>query len=141
MTETGRGHRALPHTADVILEAWAPDFPGCCEEAVTAVVDACVDRSGAVVVGHHGLPIAAASPETMLLDAVEGLIFVLDTERDVPVGAEIRAVDGGALELRLTMADRTTVEPIGSGPKAVSRSGFELLTGPDGVRCRFLIDV
>ena len=39
MRPTPRGHRNLPHTADVIIEAWGPDLAACAEEAVAALIE------------------------------------------------------------------------------------------------------
>ncbi|MEU6969505.1 archease [Kitasatospora aureofaciens] len=40
------GHRAVPHTADLRLVAWAPTAEGCVREAVRAVVEGFADTSG-----------------------------------------------------------------------------------------------
>jgi SHS2 domain-containing protein len=58
MARAPRGHRTLPHTADVILEAWGPDLATCCEEAVAALVETYADSQSATVVGER----ARASP-------------------------------------------------------------------------------
>jgi hypothetical protein len=42
-----RGHRVLPHTADVIVEAWGPDLVSCCEEAVAGLAALYVDATRA----------------------------------------------------------------------------------------------
>ncbi|WP_420884068.1 archease [Micromonospora sp. CPCC 205547] len=39
----GYGHRRVPHTADVRIEAWAPDQESCLAEAVDALVETFVD--------------------------------------------------------------------------------------------------
>jgi SHS2 domain-containing protein len=39
MPRPARGHRSLPHTADVIIDAWGPDQAACYEEAVAALVE------------------------------------------------------------------------------------------------------
>ena len=35
----GRGHRTVPHTADLRIEAWAPTREECLAEAVRGLVD------------------------------------------------------------------------------------------------------
>ena len=35
----GRGHRTVPHTADLRVEAWAPTREACLAEAVRGLVD------------------------------------------------------------------------------------------------------
>ena len=141
MTGAQRGHRALSHTADVILEAWAPDLASCCEEAVAALVETFAVTERAEVVGEHHLFLRPATPQSLLVGVVDEAIFVLDTADEVPVGATVRATVDGGLEVVLAMADRTTVGGTGAAPKAVSLSGLEVDTRQDHVRCRLLIDL
>lgn len=131
----------VAHTADVIVEAWGPDFTGCCEEAVTALLALCIDGSGAEIIDRHVVSLRPLSQESMLLDLLDETIFVLDTVAAVPVGAEVRPQPDGGIEVSLMLAERESVEVIGPAPKAISRSGFLIENDPDLVRCAFLIDV
>lgn len=135
------GHRTVPHTADVIIEAWAPDFEACYREALVALIQSCVDGSAASVCDTHRFTVPPDSPDVMLLDMLDEVIFVLDTEMAVPVDADIVAAPGGGLEIELAMAERHTVTPTGSAPKAVSRSGLDVVREDGQVRCSFLVDV
>jgi SHS2 domain-containing protein len=141
VVDARRGHRALPHTADVILEAWAPDLATCCEEAVAALVAVYVDAGGARVAERRQVHVPPGSGESLLLAVLDEVIFTLDTAEDVPVGAAVRAADDGGLDLTLILADPQAVTPTGSVPKAVSRSELEVDSQADRVRCRFLVDV
>jgi SHS2 domain-containing protein len=135
-----RGHRALPHTADVILEAWGPDLPACCEEAVGALAATYV-APGAPAAREHRLHLPPGPDESLLLDLIDEVIFVLDAADAVPVRARVaRAADGG-LDVRLALAARPAVTPAGAVPKAVSRSELRVDAAPGAVRCRFLVDV
>lgn len=136
-----RGHRVEPHTADVILHAWGPDFASCCEEAVLALVEICVDGRGAVPADPIRREIAPGPLDSMLLDLLDDVIFVFDTESAVPIRAEVHLETHGGLVAVLHTAERSTIEVIGSAPKAVSRSELVVDDGIDGVRCSFLIDV
>lgn len=141
MTGPARGHRSHPHTADVILEAWGPDFGTCCEEAAAALVGVCVDGSSAVVIDRYRFAVPPAVRDSMLLDLLDEVLFVLDTEPAVPIrGVVDQGADGG-LTVELGLADRRAVEVTGPAPKAVSRSGLTVDTGPGGARCSFLVDV
>lgn len=131
----------MPHTADVILEAWAPDFSQCCEEAVIALLGICIDGSHTPIIDRYTLNVRPASQESMLLDLLDEIIFVLDTVEAVPVAAEAHREPDGALEVILMMGERDTTEAIGSAPKAISRSGLWIDNEPGRVRCAFLIDV
>ena len=75
MVHGQRGHRALPHTADVILEAWGPDFASCCEEAVAALADVYVDAGRADAVEQRSVHLGPGSEESLLLEVLEEVIF------------------------------------------------------------------
>jgi SHS2 domain-containing protein len=141
MAGPDRGHRVLPHTADVILEAWAPDFSSCCEQAAIALLALCIDGSRAAVVDHYRFDLRPATRESMILDLLDEIIFVLDTVQAVPVGVRARPRADGEIEVTLTLAERESVEAIGSAPKAISRSGVRVDDKPGLVRCAFLVDV
>lgn len=106
-----------------------------------ALIDICIDGSGAEIIGEHRLHVPAASWDSMLLDALEGLVFVLDTTVEVAVRAQAHPLGDGGFEILLAMADRGSIEPIGSAPKAISRSGLIVEKMSNGVRCRYLVDV
>lgn len=125
----------------MILEAWASDLASCCEEAVAALVATFATAAPAAAVGEHHLHLAPATPESLLIDVLEEVIFVLDTADDVPVSATVRPAADGGLDVVLTMADRATVEGTGAVPKAVSRSGFQIGEQQGKVHCRFLVDL
>ncbi|MDH3227815.1 MAG: archease [Thermoleophilia bacterium] len=136
-----RGHRALPHTADVILEAWGPNLPTCFEEAVAALVELCVDAVHARIVERRLVRIPAAPASELLLNLLDEVIFALDIGTNVAVSAEIAARDDGALDMRLQLAARGSVAPTGPAPKGVSRSHLRLDQEAERVHCSFLIDV
>jgi len=141
VTGRERGHRFRSHTADVILEAWGPDFPACCEEAVAALVSTFVATRHAAVIGEHRAHLRPGTPESQLVGVLEELIFTLDTAEHVPVGAEVRPHADGSLDVVLGLADRAAVEGTGAVPKGVSRSGLSIESRPGRVRCRFLVDL
>src|SRR5690606_31120583 len=93
-----RGHRAVSHTADVILEAWAPDLAACLEEAVAALVGIYAVVADGERRRVHELRLPAGPAERQLLDLLDEVIFLLDTDDDVPVGATVHRLDetGGA---------------------------------------------
>lgn len=141
MVHGQRGHNLLPHTADVIVEAWGPDFAACCEEAVAALADVYVDAGRADTVEQRKVHLGAGSEESLLLDVLEEVIFTLDTAEAVPVRADVSVADDAGLDVVLALADRRAVTPTGSVPKAVSRSELTVDSQAAGVRCRFLVDV
>ncbi|HEV8559398.1 MAG TPA: archease [Actinophytocola sp.] len=52
MTVPSRGHRAVPHTADIRIEAWAPTREACLGEAVAALVESFADPATPVRRGN-----------------------------------------------------------------------------------------
>jgi len=136
-----RGHRTVPHTADVIVEAWAPDLASCLEEAAAALVGICADTGRAAEVERRPVRLAPAPPEALLLDLLEEVIFALDTAGAVPARAEVTSTPDGGLDVVLVLVDPAAVRATGSVPKAVSRSGLEVRVEPRRVDGRFLVDV
>lgn len=136
-----RGFRVVPHTADVILEAWGPDLAACCEEAVAALASTYVDASGAAEVERRQVHLDGASDDALLLELLEEVIFTLDTAEAVPVAATAQAADDGGLDVTLVLADANAVEATGSAPKAVSHSELVVERRDGRVACRVLIDV
>ncbi|MFL6072211.1 MAG: archease [Mycobacteriales bacterium] len=133
-----RGHRSVPHTADVRIEAWGPDRDGCLAEAVLGLADSVVDRSAAGPDRERvTVPLAAESDVDLLVLALDEVIYRLDTRDQVPVGAEYAAG-----ELRLDMVDVHALPVVGPGPKAVTL--HELKFGPDADgrwTCSVTIDI
>jgi SHS2 domain-containing protein len=135
-----RGHRALSHTADVILEAWGPDLATCCAEALAALTGLYVE-AGATAAEERVVHLGPGSAEALLLGALEEVIFTLDSAAVVPIRTEVRAAADGGLDLVLALAAPKTVVPAGAVPKAISRSGLDVDARAGAVRCRFLVDV
>jgi SHS2 domain-containing protein len=144
VTAARRGHRCLPHTADVIVEAWGPSLAACAEEAVAGLLGTCLDagRSAAApTVERRTVHLPAGPPDTALLALLEEVVFVLDTSTAVPVGAAVRPAADGSLDVVLRLVAPADVEFTGAVPKAVSRSGLSVERRAGGVRCTVLVDV
>ena len=126
------GHRTVPHTADLRIEAWAPTRGGCIGQAVLGAVDldeeAPVDR------------VAGDSDGDLLVAALEEVIYLLDTTGQAPVGVEVGDADGG-IEMALEMADASALSQVGAVPKAVALNDLELSHSEDGWRCSVTLDV
>jgi SHS2 domain-containing protein len=136
-----RGHRTLPHTADIIIEAWGPEVITCSEEAVAALVETYANPANATIVAERVVHVAPAQADNMLVDLLDEVIFAIDVAEGIPVGAHVWASGDGGLHARLALADPASIEPTGAVPKAISRSGLEVTRHPNMVRCRILVDV
>jgi SHS2 domain-containing protein len=104
-------------------------------------VATCADVSAATPCGWHDLVLPSGREEAAVLALVDEVIFAIDAGEGMPVGAEVTGTTDAGLAVRLRLADRTSVEPTGSVPKAASRSGLAVEHRPDGVRCTVLVDV
>ncbi|HEX6932212.1 MAG TPA: archease [Streptosporangiaceae bacterium] len=123
-----RGHRTVPHTADLRVEAWAPTRQECLAEALRGLIDSFADVTGAPAQRITERSVLAATDADMLAAAAEEIIYLLDAEGRIPVNLQVRPVTGGVvLELGLAAAD--AVEITGAAPKAVSFHGLRF--GPD----------
>ncbi|MER6298216.1 archease [Kitasatospora sp. NPDC001539] len=142
---SGSGHRSVPHTADLRVEAWAPTAEGCIGELVHAVVGSFADLSGARIVGERACTVLAVSDPDLLAGVLEEVIYRMDVHGELPVAIAFGAIEGldGArsVEVRFRMADAATAEVVGAVPKAVSLHGLELSSGPDGWTCAATVDV
>jgi len=136
-----RGHRLLPHTADVIVEAWGDDLPACVEEAVLGLAETYADARRATEAERAQVHVPAGPDESLLLAALDEMIFLLDTSPNVPVSATVTAAEDGGLDLAIVLATHGTVEATGAAPKAISRSELAVVASANHVRCRYLVDV
>jgi SHS2 domain-containing protein len=118
------GHRIVPHTADLALEAWAPDRAGCIAEAVRALVESFADVRRAVPRERLHFCFDAATDEDLLVRVLDEVIYQLDARGLVPVGVSVSEPPGDGpgsrAEVRFAAAPAAEAEAAGAAPKAVS---------------------
>ena len=138
----GQGHRTVPHTADLRVEAWAPTREACLAEAVRGLVD-----SFAVVAAARPRRTAerrflAGSDEDLLVAIVDEVIYRLDADGEIPVAVTVRPTAEGGVILVLPLAEVSEAEITGAAPKAASL--HDLRCAPDAAgrwSCGITIDV
>jgi SHS2 domain-containing protein len=135
-----RGHRTVPHPADVTIEAWGPSREACLAEAVMALADSFVDATGASPSDTVVADLAARDDHDRLVAVLDQVIFLLDTEGVVPLGVDVE-VGSATVQLRMPVASINDVESVGASPKAVALSGLAFDRVGDQWRCRTTIDV
>jgi SHS2 domain-containing protein len=139
------GHRTVPHTADLRIEAWAPTVAGCFAEVVRGMVVAFADTSTTRSVAERPCAFAAASAEDLLVAVLDEVVYRLDVDGELPVDVvvdEVRVTaDGWRAAVRFRMAEAVTAALVGAVPKAVSLYGLRLTEGPEGWWCRVTLDV
>ncbi|MFF4603236.1 archease [Streptomyces sp. NPDC001339] len=134
------GHRSVPHTADLRVEAWGPTREVCLAQAVRGVCESFLDLAGAVGVRRRDVVIRADTDEDLLVALLEEVVYWLDTQNEAPVEAELTAVRGG-LRAGLSMADVGALPVTGAAPKAVTLHELTFARGPDGWHCSVTLDV
>ncbi|MEV1332943.1 archease [Micromonospora costi] len=136
-----RGHRCVPHTADVRIEAWAPTREACVAEAVTALVDTFVDRAGAEPGAEREFRAPAAADEDLLVTVLDEVIFRMDTADELPLSTEVADDGAGGLVVRWRVTGTDAVELIGAVPKAVSLHELRFGRTGDTWSCAVTLDV
>lgn len=144
MTASGpdpaRGHRLLPHTADVIVESWGADDLACAEEAARGLIELCVSGEPDPGAGNWEATISAPPPD-LVRAVLDEVIFALDTCELAPVSVRLDPGRDSGFELRLGLAPRDAVQLTGAAPKAIVMQDFESKRRDRPVRCRFIVDV
>ncbi|WP_155059163.1 archease [Streptomyces blattellae] len=134
------GHRLVPHTADVRVEAWGESRERCLVEAVTGMVEGFADVSGTRPTGVARLRLAEGTPEDLLTTLLDEVVFRLEVHGQVPVDVEAEAFDEG-LDVRMAVADLGVVEVVGAAPKGIAWENLRIEPGPYGWSCAVTIDV
>jgi protein archease len=140
MAGIAAGHRGVPHTADLRIEAWAPSRDGCIRQAVLGTVDSFLDISSAGPHRSLSRRLTAGSDDDLLVAVLEEVIFLLDTVGEAPVDLDLQG-GGGVAEVNFAMVDARTLPQVGAVPKAVSLNDLRLSHDDNGWRCLVTLDV
>jgi SHS2 domain-containing protein len=136
------GHRVAPHTADVIIEAWAHTPVQCLEEAARALIGTFVDVANAVPTDT--VPVMfelAPDDEETLVAVLEEIVYMVDAFGVVPVDVALEETEDGGVAGYFETASAEHVALTGAVPKGVSRSDLEFQHGEGRWSCRVVIDV
>lgn len=139
-SEHASGHRTVPHTADLRIEAWASTAEQCVAEAVGAMVEGFAEPPRTAPAAHREFAVRAGDPADQLVTVLDEVIYRMDADGEIPRAVDVRR-EGGELRVGLSMVDVADVAEIGAVPKAVSlhRLCFEPRDG--GWRCAVTLDV
>lgn len=138
--EDRSGHRTVPHTADVRIEAWGPTREECVAEAVLATVESFLEVGDTRADGGHECRLPAHSDEDLLVSVLDELLFRLDTVGEVPVDVELTPVDG-EVEIRFATVDAGVLPQVGAVPKGVSWHGLRIGRSGGQWSCAVTLDV
>jgi len=125
MADNSTGHRTVPHTADLRIEAWAPTRDGCIRQAVLGAVESVLDTSTSGPPHTRRRHLAADRDDDLLVAVLDDVIYLLDTAGEAPVDLRLRSLDG-AVDVEFAMVDATTLGQVGAVPKAVSLNELRL---------------
>lgn len=137
---TSSGHRSVPHTADLRIEAWAPTRDGCIRQAVLGTVESFLDLESAHAVHTRLRRLTADRDDDLLVAVLEEVIYLLDTVGETPVDLRLRDVDGG-VDVTFATTDASTLVQVGAVPKAVSLNELRFSQGRHGWPCAVTLDV
>ncbi|MCZ7527011.1 MAG: archease [Acidimicrobiia bacterium] len=135
------GHRILPHTADLVVEAWGPTLAECLEEAVKALVGAFTDTSDVVVTRTVPVSIEPSGPEDLLVTVLEEVIYVLEVLGVVPVDVALEGTEDGGVGGCFDVAPVGAVTVTGAIPKAVSLGDLVVEERDGRWECHAIVDV
>ncbi|MEU1592893.1 archease [Streptomyces sp. NPDC005708] len=134
------GHRSVPHTADLRVEAWGPTREECLAQAVRGMCESFLDLAGAVALRTRDVVVRAGTDEDLLVALLEEVVYRLDTDGEIPLDVELTP-HGDGLRAGLRMADAESLPGTGAVPKAVTLHELDIAGGPRGWRCSVTLDV
>jgi protein archease len=135
------GYRLLPHTADVMVSAWAESIEDCLREAVRGLVSCFADVGPLQPRGLVGFACDPAPDQELLVELLEEAVYLIDARDVVPVQVALaRGADGGLVG-EFGVVPCADVPLVGPVPKAVSRHGLCMEHHDSSWQCRVLIDV
>ncbi|GAA3370758.1 archease [Streptomyces sannanensis] len=128
-----RGHRSVPHTGDLAVEAWAPTREECIAEAVQGMVRSFADIPDPAAGTPRDGEVTADTDAQLLAAVLEDVIYRMDTAGELPADVSVRPTPDG-VHVRYTMTGTETVTQIGAVPKAVALHGLRLAQEPQESR-------
>jgi SHS2 domain-containing protein len=135
-----RGHRAVEHTADQIVEAWGPTRAVCLEQAVLGFTALVAVPDPAASSYPLAVTLDADDDAELLVALLAELVYLLDVEEVVPAGVMVDD-RGASVVVRLTLSDAGAAEHVGPAPKGISRSGLTLAPVGPGWQARAIVDI
>jgi SHS2 domain-containing protein len=136
------GHRMVPHTADLRIEAWAGTRAECMAEALRGLVGSFAAVAGRQPYREDSCLMTARSDEDLLVALVDEVIYRLDADGEVPVSVAVRPVPEGGVAVSFALVPVAAAEITGAVPKAASL--YELRCAPDAAgwwSCAVTVDV
>ena len=135
----GTSSELLEHTAEVKLRVRAPSFSALAAEAGRAVARLELGREPPPPDGsYRELDVRSRDREALLVDWLNELVFLAETERWVATEFDVHSVTDTALQARVRGV------PVDEAPariKAATFHGLEIRTVPGGLEAEIIFDV
>jgi len=137
VTRSTEGYREIEHTADWALEVWGPDLEALFAQAAIGMCSLLGVRLVNGARERRSLDLKAADSETLLVDFLNELLFLVDRENFGPdrIDLEIR-------DQRLAVViEGAQIAERGKEIKAATFSGLVIRRGEHGLETRVVFDV
>jgi SHS2 domain-containing protein len=134
------GHRTLPHTAEVVIEAWAPTRDRCFTGAVHALVETFADTSAATTTRPLSLRLPPAEDDELLAVLLEEVLHLVEVMGVVPAQVSVHALEDGGLAGFLDVAPLPDMPRLGPVPRGVARSGVTIALRDGLWTCQAVVD-
>lgn len=132
------GHRLVPHTADIALEAWAPGKYECVAQAVYALVHSFAQLPADSPRDSVILALDPTSDEDFLVSVLDEVIYQMEVHGRVPADVSI---DENTGVVRLATVPTDEVRIVGAVPKAVSLHELRFEHVGGAWQCHVTVDV
>lgn len=139
--DTERGHRIVPHTADLIVEAWARTRAACLEEAGVALVEAFCDTADVSATDSVPVMVDATADLDLLAELLEEIVYLAEVTGVVPVTLSLSDTEDGGVAGFFEVAPVGEVEVTGAIPKGVSYGDLCLTVDDGRWFCHAVVDV
>lgn len=134
------GHRILSHTADVMIEAWAPTRMGCFEQAARGLIEAFVALRDVPATEPIAVGIDANTDDEMLAALLDEIVFLAEVSGAIPVHLTLEESEDGGLAGVFDVVPIGELEVVGPAPKSISYAG-DVVRADDAWRCRVVADI
>ena len=137
------GWECFEVAADVGVHAWGPDLASCFRQAALAVFHLIVPLDAVRPLEHREVSAQGDGPEALLVNWLNELLYLHDIEGFVVHDVEgPEVVDGRRLHARLAGEPvDPTRHPAGILVKAATFHQLAVITEPDRVRARVVLDI
>jgi SHS2 domain-containing protein len=132
-------HRFVDHTSEVQLDVFAPTFPDLLAEAGRGLAELLLREAVVEPVGEwRTLEVESHDREALLVDWLNEILFVAETELWIPLEFEILEASASHV---LARARGVEVEDSPSMVKAATFHGLQVRETADGVQAEVILDV